>query len=79
VKALFPHFATTRDVTVRVSVSFLPEQSEPGKSRWFWAYHIRIENQGAAPFSWSAANGPSWTGAARAIRWPAREWSANSR
>ena len=43
-KELFPHAATTRDITVRVSVSFLPEQSEPGKGRWFWAYHIRIEN-----------------------------------
>jgi len=46
VKELFPHAATTRDITVRVSVSFLPEQSEPGKGRWFWAYHIRIENGG---------------------------------
>jgi ApaG protein len=46
VKALFPHSATTGAVTVRVSVSFLPEQSEPHKGRWFWAYHIRIENDG---------------------------------
>ena len=46
-KSLFPHSATTREVTVRVSVSFLPEQSEPGKGRWFWAYHVRIENGGA--------------------------------
>jgi len=46
VKELFPHATTTRDVTVRVSVSFLPEQSEPGKGRWFWAYHVRIENGG---------------------------------
>ena len=45
-KALFPHVATTRDVTVRVSVSFLPEQSEPRKGKWFWAYHVRIENGG---------------------------------
>lgn len=45
-KALFPHSATTRNVTVRVSVSFLPEQSEPAKGRWFWAYHVRIENDG---------------------------------
>ena len=48
-KALFPHAAQTRDVTVRVSVSFLPEQSEPRKGRWFWAYHIRIENGGRQP------------------------------
>jgi ApaG protein len=46
VKALFPHSATTRDVTVRVSVTFLAEQSEPAKGRWFWAYHVRIENEG---------------------------------
>ena len=46
-KEFFPHSATTRDITVRVSVSYLPEQSDPGKGRWFWAYHIRIENGGA--------------------------------
>jgi ApaG protein len=46
VKALFPYAETTRGVTVRVSVSFLPEQSEPGRGRWFWAYHIRLENDG---------------------------------
>jgi ApaG protein len=48
VKALFPHEATTRGVTVRVSVSFLSDQSEPARGRWFWAYHIRIENGGEA-------------------------------
>lgn len=47
-KQFFPHSATTGDVVVRVSVSFLPEQSEPGHGRWFWAYHIRIENDGDA-------------------------------
>lgn len=46
---LFPHSAVTEGVTIRVSVSFLPEQSEPGRGRWFWAYHIRIENGGAQP------------------------------
>lgn len=45
-KEFFPHSATTGEITVRVSVSYLPEQSEPGKGRWFWAYHIRIENGG---------------------------------
>ena len=45
-KALFPHAATTRGVTVRVSVSYLLEQSEPRRGRWFWAYHVRIENEG---------------------------------
>ena len=47
-KALFPNVAETRGVIVRVSVSFLPEQSEPGRGRWFWAYHVRIENEGPA-------------------------------
>ena len=42
--AFFPDAETTDGVTVRVSVSYLPEQSEPGRGRWFWAYHIRIEN-----------------------------------
>jgi ApaG protein len=46
VKALFTDEATTRGVVVRVSVSYLPEQSEPTRGRWFWAYHIRIENEG---------------------------------
>jgi len=46
-KALFPHAATTDGITVRVSVSYLPEQSEPRRGRWFWAYHIRVENAGA--------------------------------
>ncbi len=46
VKSLFSYAATTRGVTVRVSVSYLPEQSEPQRGRWFWAYHIRIENEG---------------------------------
>ena len=46
-KALFPNAATTDGVTVRVSVSYLPEQSEPERGRWFWAYHIRLENEGA--------------------------------
>ena len=43
----FPHSAETRGVIVRVTVSFLSDQSAPAKGRWFWAYHIRIENAGA--------------------------------
>ena len=46
IDAFFPDAETTDGVTVRVSVSYLPEQSEPGRGRWFWAYHIRIENNG---------------------------------
>ena len=42
--ALFPYAEETRGITVRVAVSFLPEQSDPDKGQWFWAYHIRVEN-----------------------------------
>lgn len=41
---LFPNVATTRDITVRVAASYLTEQSDPSSSRWFWSYHVRIEN-----------------------------------
>ena len=43
---LFPHEATTGEIVVRVAVSFLAEQSAPANGRWFWSYHIRIENKG---------------------------------
>ncbi|PXA98221.1 Co2+/Mg2+ efflux protein ApaG [Nostoc sp. 3335mG] len=45
-KALFANEAETRGIVVRVAVSYLPEQSEPQRGRWFWSYHIRIENEG---------------------------------
>lgn len=43
---LFPHVASTGSVTVRVAVSYLAEQSAPAAGRWFWSYHVRIENDG---------------------------------
>ena len=43
-KQLFQHAATTHGVTVRVAVNFLPEQSRIEAGKWFWVYHIRIEN-----------------------------------
>ena len=42
----FGHSAETDGVVVRVAVSFLADQSDPPRGRWFWAYHIRIENRG---------------------------------
>lgn len=45
-KSLFSFSETTRDITVRVGVAFMPEQSEPDRGRYFWSYHIRIENGG---------------------------------
>src|SRR6185312_4369004 len=41
---LFPNLAVTRGIAVRVAVSFLAEQSDPSTNRWFWSYHVRIEN-----------------------------------
>ena len=41
----FPHLAETDGVTVRVAVSYLADQSSPAAGRWFWSYHIRIENR----------------------------------
>jgi ApaG protein len=41
---LFPNVAVTRGIAVRVAVSYLAEQSDPSSNRWFWSYHIRIEN-----------------------------------
>lgn len=41
---LFPDVATTGGVTVRVAASYLAEQSDPTAERWFWSYHVRIEN-----------------------------------
>jgi ApaG protein len=42
---LFPHVATTGGIIVRVAVSYLAEQSAPASGRWFWSYHVRIENR----------------------------------
>ncbi|MEO6224507.1 MAG: Co2+/Mg2+ efflux protein ApaG [Sphingomicrobium sp.] len=41
----FPNVAVSRDVAVRVAVSYLAEQSDPAAQRWFWSYHVRIENR----------------------------------
>ena len=43
-KELFQHAAMTDGVTVRVAVNFLPEQSRIEAGKWFWVYHIRLEN-----------------------------------
>ena len=42
--SLFQHAAMTAGVTVRVAVNFMPDQSRTEARRWFWVYHIRIEN-----------------------------------
>ena len=42
--SLFQHAAMTHGVTVRVAVNYMPDQSRTEARRWFWVYHIRIEN-----------------------------------
>jgi ApaG protein len=37
--------AVTRDITVRVTPEFLPEQSSHERGRWVWAYTVEIENR----------------------------------
>lgn len=44
----FTHKAVSGDITVRVAANYLAEQSNPAQHRWFWTYHVRIENQGEA-------------------------------
>ena len=38
--------ATTRGIVVEVESSYIPDRSDPMRSRWFFAYRIRIANQG---------------------------------
>jgi len=38
--------ATTRGIRVEVESTFVPERSDPAEKRWFFAYTIRISNEG---------------------------------
>lgn len=38
--------ATTRAIRVTVRPQYLPDQSDPEKSQFVWAYKVRIENKG---------------------------------
>ena len=38
--------ATTRAIVVTVTPQYLPDQSDPAKSQFVWAYQVRIENKG---------------------------------
>lgn len=40
--------ATTRAIVVTVTPQYLPDQSDPAKSQYMWAYQVRIENKGDA-------------------------------
>jgi ApaG protein len=41
--------ATTHDVRISARAFFMADRSKPEEGQFFWAYRIRIENQGAAP------------------------------
>ena len=40
------YMAVTHQIQVTVLPEFRPERSEPGQSRWFWAYTVEIANLG---------------------------------
>lgn len=40
------YLAVTRGVKVEVTPRFLPDQSDPSRARYAWAYTVRIENGG---------------------------------
>ena len=40
------YVATTRAICVTVRPQYLPDQSDPAKSQYVWAYQVRIENKG---------------------------------
>jgi len=44
-ESLFQHAAITEGIIVRVAVNFMPDQSRVEAGKWFWVYHIRIENR----------------------------------
>ena len=66
---LFPNVAVTREIAVRVAVSFLAEQSDPTPSRWFWSYHVRIENGSERAVQLLSRAGRSLTGTGRSMKW----------
>ncbi len=38
---------TTRGIRVEVESTFVPERSDPAEKRWFFAYKVRITNEGS--------------------------------
>lgn len=45
----FPFAETTGGITVRVAPHYLPDQSDPARGYFVWAYHVRVENGSASP------------------------------
>ena len=46
---IFPYAEITGSVTVRVAPHYLPDQSDPERGYFVWAYHVRVENSGVQP------------------------------
>jgi ApaG protein len=40
--------ATTRGIRIEVQSLFVPERSDPDNGEWFYAYRVRIANEGEA-------------------------------
>ena len=49
IRQIFPYAQTTAGITVRVAPHYLPDQSDPERGYYVWAYHVRIENCGLVP------------------------------
>jgi ApaG protein len=43
---IFPYAEHTGGITVRVAPHYLPDQSDPERGYYVWAYHVRVENAG---------------------------------
>jgi len=78
-KEFFQHAATTDGVTVRVAVNYLPEQSHPEAGKWFWVYHIRIENASHEALRLRTRHWRITDGRGMVTMSMARAWWANSR
>jgi len=76
---LFPNVAVTRDIRVRVAVSYLAEQSNPQLNRWFWSYHIRIENGSDLSVQLLSRSWGSSMAEVQPTKCTAREWWARLR
>lgn len=62
----------TRNVRIQVRPRYVPEQSDPDKGQWLFAYHITIRNEGEQPVQllsrhWVITNGE---GKAEEVRGP---------
>ncbi len=79
VKELFQHAAMTQGITVRVAVNFMPDQSRVEAGKWFWVYHIRLENNGPETVQLLTRHWRITDGAAGSISSTAKAWSARPR